>query len=297
MSTDIIDARRPGLAGAAVSGLALLGRPGLLLGWALVAVPVFLLFILGARLGTGLRFWPAIILWPLFGIALRALQSVLSAAAYRARLRPEQGGPAYLKLGRAEWRVFAMGFGRSPGGLPMYVFVALAALMLILVLAIALTFAIAGQAAVYFGVPLAFLIWFGAVMIVSARSGLAGVAAFSGRADPQDAGWELGRGQTPALVGVGLVLTLLVLIAGGLLLGGWWGLSSVLAVPSALWSQDLPTDTSGWTRLGFEAGSLAVALGLLQVLLTAFGATAHAEIWDRLGGDREGARRRSLFEV
>lgn len=265
--------------------------------WVLAGLPVFLLFIVYVRLGTGYRFAPAVFLLPLFGIALRAVQSVLSVAAYRARLRPEQGGLAYLRLGHAEWRVFAMGLGRNPAGMPMHVFVGLFALMVVLALGIVLANSVIGPAGVLFGIPLAFAIWFVALMVLSARAGLAGVAAFSGRPDPQNAGWDLGRGHGFALVSVGLVLAVLTLAAGGLLIGGWWSLSSVLAVPTALWAPDLPTDAAGWTRLVLEGGTLAIVLSVWQALATALGATAHAEIWDRLGGDREAARRRNLFEA
>ena len=105
------------------------------------------------------------------------------------------------------------------------------------------------------------------------------------------------RARSLRLVGIGLATSLMAAAAAGLLIGGWWSLTSALSVPSALWAPDLPTDGTGWVRLALEGGSLALALGLLQAWMTAIGATAHAEVWDRLGGDREAARRRGLFEA
>ena len=297
MSTDIVDRPRSSLIGTAFAGLALLARPGLLLAWTLVAAPAFLAAIAAVRIGTGFQTPATVFVLPLSAIAVRLTQSMLSAAAYRARLRPEQGRFAHLGFGAAEWRIFAMGFGRNPAGIPLTAFVGLAGLFIALVLAVALVNALFGGPAGVVAIGLAFLTWFAAVMIVNARAGLAGVAAFSGRASPQEAGWELGAGRTGVLAAVGLVISLLALTTAAGLLGGWWVADSLLARPSALWAYGLPADGAGWTRLALEGVSLALVLGLAQALFTAFGETAHAELWERFGGEREAAPRRSLFEV
>ena len=296
MSTDTLDQRSGSLVGAAFAGLPLLARPGLLLAWSLVTVPAVLLGFVAVRAFGAVDQWPfVVLLTPLTGLLAGASLLVVSTAVFRTVLRPEDPRFGYLRLGRIEGRVLLKSY--EYGGMPLSVQIGLAGLFFALLLTGALIYALVGPAVGKWAIPAALVVWGVATMAVSARSSLTGVAAFVGRSEPRQAGWDIGERHTAGLVVQRFLVGLIWLGVAMVLLGSWWRLHHALARPSALLSPTLPVDAAGWLGYGLEAAPLAVIISLILVVGAVLGSAASVRSWAILGGEREAARRRTVFEA
>ncbi|MEI9927579.1 MAG: hypothetical protein WDN44_07570 [Sphingomonas sp.] len=139
------------------------------------------------------------------------LAVVLVCAAFRAVLRPEEGGPGSLRIGSDEVRMaglfillFALGI------------VAAVILMLLLMLATAAAGLIGGTA----GAVLAFLIGvatFCGIIFVWVRLSLAPAVTFANRRISLDAAWALTAGRFWTLLGAYILIFLITIVLGAIL--------------------------------------------------------------------------------
>ncbi|MDB5471114.1 MAG: hypothetical protein JWR84_2674 [Caulobacter sp.] len=161
----------------------------------------------------------------------------------------------------------------------------------------ALVFSLFGEGAGTFAAVLAAAVLITSSMVANARASLAGVAAFAGREHARQAGWALGEGHTTAIVVQRLTASALWMAVALPLGGGWWLLDQALARPSFLLGPTLPDAPAAWAMFALEGAPLAIIVAFLAAFAAAVGSTASALTWQALGGEREVARRRSVFEA
>jgi hypothetical protein len=296
MTADMARLAKASLWGVAFTGAGLLWRrPGLLLVWTLVGMPTALFLVFGAKLAlaVGSLTIPLVLL---VGVALlRAQGAVLAAAAFRAILRPEAGGPAFLGFGAAERRIAFMGFDRNPGGWPMGILLGFMAAMAGVIALLVVVGTMLGLAIAIYTSLAAWAVGVLAFLTVNVRASLSSVAAFIGRHDPQVAGWERGRGRSLSMIGQAIIIaaTAAIFVVG--IIRIWLGTFIAVFMPSVLFAPGLPQGVEAWTRLGLEGGVLSFAIALSFALINGLWAPAMARTWQVLGGDDEYERRKAVF--
>lgn len=267
------------------------GRPLTVLLWSAVGFlatgPIVLLALAGMsdRL-TATPFW-AVIMFALFAWS-GLIGLMLTSAAMRSLLKPEDSGFGYLRWGDAEWRILTMGLGRNPNSWPYP--------PLLLVIGLTVVF-IAGWF-VFPGVDprlrSTFNLVSGAVLVAAIvyagiRSSLAPVAAHAGRDNPQRDAWNRSGGQVLSIALLQLCSHLIWLATSALIAAGAWYITGLGAGPGGRFLVLQGGTPAGLAPL-FTPNSLIVAyaLALIGALHSALCVRPAASAWRMLASARGG---------
>ncbi len=214
----------------------------------------------------------------LLGVGVLALQAVVSAAAFRAVLAPEQSGFAYMRIGAAELWIALILFGER-------IAIGFGAFILAAPFLVAMIFMFINHAwaeAVTTGVLAALVIGTAATW-VALRLSLVGPMTVADNQFRLVEGWRLTRGHVTSLLGVGLLLVLIVLaletlleaisiaIAAGSIAsfaGGLTSLASLAALPP--------------TQILMDFAPAVIAIVTLWVLFTGVAQAILCAPWARI---------------